>query len=290
MMTNMDKLYEAVAARGPVCVGLDTDFSYLPEGFARAELTAGENIVRFNKAVVDATRNVAGCFKVQIAYYESLGLDGIRAYKETLDYVKAAGMPVIADIKRGDIAKTAEMYAKAHFEGDFEADFITLAPYMGLDSIRPYLPYVTGAGKGLFVLVRTSNPGAKDFEYEKLADGRHVYDMVGDKLHELGLECMGEKGYSSLGLVIGGTHIEEAAEIRARYEDSFFLIPGYGAQGGTADDIARYLDKHSNGGVVNSSRAVLLAYKKQPGTAFDEAARNECIKMKEAIAHACNSL
>jgi len=290
MMTNMDKLYEAVAARGPVCVGLDTDFSYLPEGFAKAELTAGENIVRFNKAVVDATKDVAGCFKVQIAYYESLGLDGIRAYKETLDYVKAAGMPVIADIKRGDIAKTAEMYAKAHFEGDFEADFITLAPYMGLDSIRPYLPYVTGAGKGLFVLVRTSNPGAKDFEYEKLADGRHVYDMVGDKLHELGLECMGKKGYSSLGLVIGGTHIEEAAEIRARYEDSFFLIPGYGAQGGTADDIARYLDKHSNGGVVNSSRAVLLAYKKQPGTAFDEAARNECIKMKEAIAHACNSL
>ena len=290
MMTNMDKLYEAVAARGPVCVGLDTDFSYLPEGFAKAELTAGENIVRFNKAVVDATKDVAGCFKVQIAYYESLGLDGIRAYKETLDYVKAAGMPVIADIKRGDIAKTAEMYAKAHFEGDFEADFITLAPYMGLDSIRPYLPYVTAAGKGLFVLVRTSNPGAKDFEYEKLADGRHVYDMVGDKLHELGLECMGEKGYSSLGLVIGGTHIEEAAEIRARYEDSFFLIPGYGAQGGTADDIARYLDKHSNGGVVNSSRAVLLAYKKQPGAAFDEAARNECVKMKEAIAHACNSL
>ncbi len=290
MMTNMDKLYEAVAARGPVCVGLDTDFSYLPEGFAKAELTAGENIVRFNKAVVDATKDVAGCFKVQIAYYESLGLDGIRAYKETLDYVKAAGMPVIADIKRGDIAKTAEMYAKAHFEGDFEADFITLAPYMGLDSIRPYLPYVTGAGKGLFVLVRTSNPGAKDFEYEKLADGRHVYDLVGDKLHELGGECMGEKGYSSLGLVIGGTHIEEAAEIRARYEDSFFLIPGYGAQGGTADDIARYLDKHSNGGVVNSSRAVLLAYKKQPGVAFDEAARNECIKMKEAIAHACNSL
>ena len=290
MTTNMDKLYEAVAARGPVCVGLDTDFSYLPEGFAKAELTAGENIVRFNKAVVDATKDVAGCFKVQIAYYESLGLDGIRAYKETLDYVKAAGMPVIADIKRGDIAKTAEMYAKAHFEGDFEADFITLAPYMGLDSISPYLPYAEKQGKGMFVLCRTSNGGAKDFEYEKLADGRHVYDMVGDKLHELGGECMGEKGYSSLGLVIGGTHIEEAAEIRARYEDSFFLIPGYGAQGGTADDIARYLDKHSNGGVVNSSRAVLLAYKKQPGVAFDEAARNECIKMKEAIAHACNSL
>ena len=289
MMTNMDKLYEAVAARGPVCVGLDTDFSYLPEGFAKAELTAGENIVRFNKAVVDATKDVAGCFKVQIAYYESLGLDGIRAYKETLDYVKAAGMPVIADIKRGDIAKTAEMYAKAHFEGDFEADFITLAPYMGLDSIRPYLPYVTGAGKGLFVLVRTSNPGAKDFEYEKLADGRHVYDMVGDKLNAMGKECLGESGYSSLGLVIGGTHIEEAAEIRARYQDSFFLIPGYGAQGGTAADIAQYLTK-GNGGVVNSSRSVLLAWKKQPGVAFDQAARNECEHMRAAIAAECARL
>ena len=289
MMTNMDKLYEAVAARGPVCVGLDTDFSYLPEGFARAELTAGENIVRFNKAVVDATRDVAGCFKVQIAYYESLGLDGIRAYKETLDYVKAAGMPVIADIKRGDIAKTAEMYAKAHFEGDFEADFITLAPYLGLDSIRPYLPYVTGAGKGLFVLVRTSNPGAKDFEYEKLADGRHVYDMVGDKLNAMGKECLGESGYSSLGLVIGGTHIEEAAEIRARYQDSFFLIPGYGAQGGKAADIARYLNK-GNGGVVNSSRGILLAWKKQPGVDYAEAAYNECVRMREDIQSECDKL
>ena len=289
-MTNMDKLYEAVAARGPVCVGLDTDFSYLPADFVDTTLTKGENIVRFNKKLIDATKGVAGCYKVQIAYYESLGLDGLRAYAETLRMARATGLPVIADIKRGDIAKTAEMYAKAHFTGDFEADIITLAPYMGLDSISPYLPYCAEQGKGVFVLCRTSNPGAKDFEYEKLADGRHVYDMVGDKLHELGLECMGEKGYSSLGLVIGGTHIEEAAQIRARYEDSFFLIPGYGAQGGTADDIARYLDRHGNGGVVNSSRAVLLAYKKQPGTAFDEAARSECVAMKEAIAHACNSL
>ena len=288
-MTNMDKLYEAVAARGPVCVGLDTDFSYLPEGFAKAELTAGENIVRFNQAIVDATKSVAGCFKVQIAYYESLGLDGLNAYKKTLDYVKATSVPVIADIKRGDIAKTAEMYAKAHFEGDFEADFITLAPYMGLDSIKPYMPFVEEKGKGVFVLVRTSNPGAKDFEYEKLADGRHVYDMVGDKLNAMGKSCMGEHGYSSLGLVIGGTHIEEAAEIRARYKDSFFLIPGYGAQGGTAEDIAQYLSA-GNGGVVNSSRGILLAYKKQPGVEFAQAAYNECVNMKEAIKNACDRL
>ena len=288
-MTNMDKLYDAVAARGPVCVGLDTDISYLPEDFVDSTKTAGENIVAFNKAIIEATKAVAGCFKVQIAYYESLGMDGMKAYADTLAAVRAAGVPVIADIKRGDIAKTAEMYAKAHFEGDFEADFITLAPYMGLDSIQPYMPYMQQKGKGVFVLVRTSNPGAKDFEYEKLADGRHVYDMVGDKLNELGKQAMGESGYSSVGLVIGGTHIEEAAEIRARYKDSFFLIPGYGAQGGTAPDIARYLSC-GNGGVVNSSRGILLARKKQPGVKFDEAAYNECVKMKEAIADACSKL
>ena len=288
-MTNMDKLFDAVAARGPVCVGLDTDFSYLPADFVKSELTAGENIVRFNRAVLEATKSDAGCYKVQIAYYEALGLDGLRAYAETLRMVREAGIPVIADIKRGDIAKTAEMYARGHFTGDFEADFVTLAPYMGLDSIQPYMPFVKEGGKGVFVLVRTSNPGAKDFEYEKLADGRHVYDMVGDKLNALGRECIGERGYSSVGMVIGGTHIEEASEIRARYKDSFFLIPGYGAQGGTATDIAQYLTA-GNGGVVNSSRGVLLAYKKQPGVAFDEAAYNECVAMRGAIADACAKL
>ena len=281
MMTNMDKLYEAVAARGPVCVGLDTDFSYLPEGFADSTLSKGENILRFNKALIAATKEAAGCYKVQIAYYEALGLDGLRAYAGTLAAVREAGVPVIADIKRGDIV--------GHFTGDFEADFVTLAPYMGLDSISPYLPYAEKAGKGMFVLCRTSNGGAKDFEYEKLADGRHVYDLVGDKLNELGKGYMGEHGYSSIGLVIGGTHIEEAAEIRARYKDSFFLIPGYGAQGGKAEDIAQYLNA-GNGGTVNSSRGILLAWKKQPGVAFDEAAYNECVNMKEAIAHACSLL
>ena len=264
-MTNMDKLYEAVEARGPVCVGLDTDFSYLPADFVDSTLTKGENIVRFNKKLIDATKAVAGCYKVQIAYYESLGMEGMKAYADTLKAVREAGVPVIADI------------------------FVTLAPYMGLDSISPYLPYAEKQGKGMFVLCRTSNGGAKDFEYEKLADGRHVYDLVGDKLNALGKDYMGEHGYSSIGLVIGGTHIEEATEIRAKYQDSFFLIPGYGAQGGKAEDIAQYLTK-GNGGVVNSSRGILLAYKKQPGVAFDEAAYNECVNMKEAIAHACSLL
>lgn len=290
MTLNIDILHAAVAAKGPVCVGLDTDFTYLPESAVDTALTKGENVFRFNKALIDATKDVVGCFKVQIAYYEAYGMDGLAAYKKTLDYLRAQGQIAIADIKRGDIAKTAEMYAAAHFSGDFEADFITLAPYMGLDSITPYTKYMTENGKGVFVLCRTSNPGAKDFEYETLADGRHVYDLVGDKLHAMGADYMGTSGYSSIGLVIGGTHIEEAKAIRAKYKDSFFLIPGYGAQGGTAEDIAQYLDKNANGGVVNASRSVLLAYKKQPGIPFAEAAYNECVRMKGDIADACSKL
>ena len=281
-MTNMDKLYAAVAERGPVCVGLDTEISYLPETALDPTRTPGENIVAYNRALIDATRAVAGCYKVQIAYYEALGMDGLRAYAETLRMVREAGCPVIADIKRGDIAKTAEMYAKAHFTGDFEADLITLAPYMGLDSISPYLPYCRDQGKGVFVLCRTSNPGRVDFEYQTLADGRTVYTMVGDALTRLGADYMGEKGYSSIGLVIGGTTGEEAAEIRARYPDTFF-------QGGKAADIALYM-KQGNGGVVNSSRGILLAWKKQPGVSYAEAAYNECVRMKEDIQGECDKL
>lgn len=288
-MTNMDKLYASVAANGPVCVGLDTELSYLPESAVDSTKTAGENVVAYNRALIDATKSAAGCYKVQIAYYESLGLDGMRAYAETLRMVRETGLPVIADIKRGDIAKTAEMYAKAHFTGDFEADLITLAPYMGLDSISPYLPYCKDQGKGVFVLCRTSNPGAKDFEYQKLADGRHVYDLVGDSISALGQDYMGETGYTSLGLVIGGTHTEEASAIRAAYTNTFFLIPGYGAQGGKAADIARYLNK-GNGGVVNSSRGILLAWKKQPGVDYAEAAYNECVRMREDIQSECVKL
>ena len=289
MITSMDKLYASVAQNGPVCVGLDTEFSYLPAEAVDPAKTAGENVAAFNRRLIDATRGAAGCYKVQIAYYESLGMDGMLAYKATLAAARATGLPVIADIKRGDIAKTAEMYAKAHFTGDFEADIVTLAPYMGLDSISPYLPYCREQGKGVFVLCRTSNPGAKDFEYQTLADGRHVYDLVGDSLTALGKDYCGESGYSSVGLVIGGTHTEEAAEIRAKYPGTFFLIPGYGAQGGKAADIAQYLHK-GNGGVVNSSRGILLAYKKQEGVPFDEAAYNECVRMKGDIQGECDKL
>lgn len=279
----IDKLFNRVKDIGVVCLGLDTALEYIP-----AYLFEGKNeteaLVEFNKEIIDATKDLVACFKVQIAYYEALGIKGLVAYKETLDYLRKNDLIVIADIKRGDIASTANQYAKAHFEGDFEADFITLSPYMGMDSIEPYIPYMKEGNKGIFSLVRTSNPGAEDIEMLETKDGRDVYKVVGDKLSEIGNEIIGECGYSNIGGVIGCTHTEEAIEIRNRYKNMFFLIPGYGAQGGKAEDVALYLN-NGNGGIVNSSRAILLAYKKQEGREkeFALCAREEVIKMRDEI-------
>lgn len=283
----IDKLFEKVAQNGHVCVGLDTDYSYLPESFAKQYPDIEEGLFQFNKALIDATLDVCACYKVQIAYYESYGIAGLRAYQRTLAYLRERKAVIIADIKRGDIAKTAEMYAKAHFTGDFEADFITLSPYMGLDSLTPYLPYIQNQNKGIFVLIRTSNEGAKDIEYLPTENNQRVYHVVGQKINEIGKEYIGACGFSSVGGVMGCTHADEAAEIRSMLSSTFFLIPGYGAQGGKAEDIAKYLYK-GNGGVVNSSRGILLAYRKQPnGEAnFADCSRAEAIRMRDDILNA----
>lgn len=286
----IDKLFNRVKERGVVCVGLDTALEYIPEHLFN-ERTEYEAIVEYNKQIIDATIDVASCFKVQIAYYEALGIQGLIAYKETLEYLRGKDAIIIADIKRGDIAATAKQYAKAHFEGDFEADFITLSPYMGMDSIEPYMPYIENGNKGVFTLVRTSNKGAEDIEMLKTQNGLDVYKVVGDKLTGLGESSIGDCGYSNIGGVMGGTHIEEAIEVRSRFKNMFFLIPGYGAQGGKAEDIALYLN-NGNGGIVNSSRAVLLAYKKQEGREkeFALCAREEVIRMRDEIKAAVEKL
>ncbi len=283
-MSNIDRLYASVARSGHVCVGLDTDVSYLPEAFAQQHPGVEEGLFAFNKAIIDSTLDVSACYKVQIAYYEAYGMAGLRAYARTLAYLREKKAVAIADIKRGDIAKTAEMYARAHFTGEFEADFITLSPYMGLDSLSPYLPYLKDQGKGVFVLIRTSNEGAKDIEYLPTEGGRRVYHVVGEKLQALGKDYLGECGYSAVGGVMGCTHPDEAAEIRSMLDTTFFLIPGYGAQGGKAEDIAKYL-RDGNGGVVNSSRGILLAYRKQENGAahFADCARAEAIRMRDDI-------
>lgn len=284
----IDKLYERVEERGVVCLGLDTALDYLPSHVLEGR-TVSQALFHFNKEIIDATLDVVACFKVQIAYYEALGIEGLIAYKNTLEYLREKDALIIADIKRGDIAATASQYAKAHFTGEFEADFITLSPYMGMDSIEPYLPYMKEGKKGVFVLVRTSNKGAEDFENLDLVDGRKLFNAVGDKLTEMGQQVKGKYGYTQIGGVIGCTHVEEGKEIRSRYNDMFFLIPGYGAQGGKAEDVALYLN-NGNGGVVNSSRGILLAYKKENRELeFAACAREEAIKMRDEIRRAVES-
>lgn len=286
----MDKLFNRVNERGVVCVGLDTSIDYIPK-YLFEEKDEAQAIFEFNKQIIDSTLDVVSCYKVQIAYYEALGIKGMIAYRDTLKYLREKDAIIIADIKRGDIAATATQYAKAHFQGDFEADFITLSPYMGMDSIEPYIPYLEKGTKGIFSLVRTSNKGAEDIENIDTVDGRKVYAVVGDKLKELGENITGECGYSAIGGVIGCTHVEEGKEIRKRFKNMFFLIPGYGSQGGKAEDVALYLN-NGNGGVVNSSRAILLAYKKQEGREkeFAICAREEAIRMRDEIKNAVKLL
>ena len=283
MSSIMDKLYKRVEERGVVCVGLDTALDYIPS-FIKEGKSDEDAIFEFNKAIIDETEDVAACFKVQIAYYEALGIAGLMAYKRTLQYLREKDAIIIADIKRGDIAATAKQYAKAHFEGDFEADFITLSPYMGMDSIEPYMPYIESGKKGIFSLVRTSNKGAEDIEYLDTIDNSKVYKVVGDKLMEMGKDLVADCGYHPLGGVIGCTHEEEGKELRERFNKMFFLIPGYGAQGGKAETVAMYLN-NGNGGVVNSSRGILLAYKKvgRSEEDFAKCAREEAIRMRDEI-------
>lgn len=280
----IDRLYDSVAEKGHVCVGLDTDLSYIPEDFLAQYDTAFDALLAFNQAIIDATLDVAAVYKVQIAYYEALGLDGLRVYAETLAHLREKSAIVIADVKRGDIAKTAEMYARAHFSGDFEVDFITVNPFMGMDTLQPFYPYLESGQKGLFALVATSNPGASDIEGIAAADGESVSEKTGAMLQKCGEAFPGGCGYSAIGAVVGCTNRAQTVAIRERLGSTFFLIPGYGAQGGKAEDMKHYF-KDGNGGIVNSSRGILLAYKKPEfaGMDFAEAARAEAVRMRDDI-------
>lgn len=256
----VDRLYEAVKEKGFVCVGLDSHLDYIPNYIKQKHEKISDVIFEYNKTIIDATSDIVAIYKPQIAYYEANGLEGLIAYQRTLRYLKENGLLSIGDVKRGDIASTAKEYAKAHFKGEFEADFITLNPYMGMDSITPYLDYLKTVEKGVFVLLRTSNEGAKDIECLDY-NGEALYFKVGDELKKFADELTSECGYSPLGFVVGATHSEEAKKIRERYKNIFFLLPGYGAQGAKAEDIRTYLNDF-NGGVVNSSRGIIKYYQK----------------------------
>lgn len=267
MKHNMQKLQELAAKNGPLCVGLDTDPSYIPENILKQYKSAPEAVLAYNKEIIKrvAKDKSACCFKVQIAYYEAMGLEGMKVYAETLKLVKESGLVAISDIKRGDIAATAGAYAKAHFKGDFETDLITINPYMGFDTLEPFTEYCkpeNGAKAG-FVLLCTSNPGMVDIEHQKLQDSSLLLERVGNEIDRVGKEF--GKYYEGqtcgvLGAVVGATQEADARWLRDKYADTFFLIPGYGAQGGAARIAAILLDKA--GGAVNSSRGILCAWKK----------------------------
>ena len=253
-MKIIDKLYEKVSKNGFVCIGLDSSIDYIPENMKTGK-SVSEALFSYNKEIIDQTYDVCAIYKLQIAYYESYGIEGMIAYRDTLSYLREKDLLSIGDVKRSDIAASAKMYAKAHFEGDFETDFITLNPYMGMDSIEPYEEYIEKGDKGVFVLLRTSNPGAKDFEVLPV-DGEEFFYKVGDRMKELNDKYIGNSGFGPIGLVVGATHSEEVEKIRKRYENMFFLIPGFGAQKADGMNVYKLLEV-LNGGVVNSSRAIL---------------------------------
>lgn len=252
----MDSL-SAKAKKSPVCLGLDTKLSYLPQSLLNKSISNGEKIYEFNRAVIDATAGKVSCFKVQIAYYEALGLEGMTAYSKTLGYIRKKGEIVIADVKRGDITATAEQYAKAHFSGDFEADIVTVNAFMGEDALSPYYDYL--GEKGLFVLVKTSNPSGADFQNQKTGS-KTLYELTAEKVFLWGQKFIGESGFSAVGAVVGCTYPDEFNAIKALMPHTFFLIPGYGAQGGRGEDIAKFF-RGGVCGVVNSSRGLITAHK-----------------------------
>ena len=253
-MKIIDKLYEKVSTNGFVCIGLDSSIDYIPENM-KAGKSVSEALFSYNKEIIDQTYDLCAIYKLQIAYYESYGIEGMIAYRNTLSYLREKDLLSIGDVKRSDIAASAKMYAKAHFEGDFETDFITLNPYMGMDSIEPYEEYIEKGDKGVFVLLRISNPGAKDFEVLPVG-GEEFFYKVGDKMRELNDKYIGKSGFGPIGLVVGATHSEEVEKIRNRYDKMFFLIPGFGAQKADSMNVYKLLEG-LNGGVVNSSRAIL---------------------------------
>ena len=291
-----DKLIDGIiATQNPTCVGLDTLFDYLPDDMKAGAKTfedVAERVLEFNKKLIDSIADIVPSVKVQIAYYEMYGVAGMKAYYETLKYAKAKGLYVIADAKRNDIGSTASCYAKA-FLGEtqvndgnlsaFPSDYVTVNGYLGSDGILPFVEECEKNDKGIFVLVKTSNPSGAEIQNVILDNGMPMYEYVGGLVEKWGESTVGKYGYSAVGAVVGATHPAEAARLREVLPHTFFLIPGYGAQGGKAEMLKSCFKGNGLGGVVNNSRGILCAYKKNGGTYYD-AAREACIAMQKDLA------
>ncbi len=294
----IDKLIDRIIElQNPTCVGLDTDFNYLPdnmrEGMATFEGVA-EAIIEFNMNIIDKVCDIVPAVKVQVAYYEMYGFEGLRAFNYTVNYAKGRDMFVIADCKRNDIGSTAACYSRAFLGSTdingkkieaFPADMLTVNGYLGTDGIKPFVEDIKANDKGAFVLVKTSNPSSGELQNLKLEGGEYVYEHMGKLVEGWGADCIGKYGYSDLGAVVGATHPEEAARLRSQLKNTFFLIPGYGAQGGNAEMLKCCFDERGLGGIVNNSRGIICAYKKPEysGMNYYEAARAACIDMQQDL-------
>ena len=296
----IDKLVGKIKKlNAPIVVGLDPNLAFVPEHIQKKAFDeygetlegAAEAIWQFNKAIVDAVYDLIPAVKPQIAMYEQFGIEGLKVYKRTVDYCKEKGLVVIGDAKRGDIGSTSAAYATGHIGSvqvgsktysGFDTDFLTVNPYLGTDGVKPFVDVCNSHDRGLFVLVKTSNPSSGEFQ-DKLIDGRPLYELVAEKVVEWGNMSM-DGTYSNVGAVVGATYPEMSKILRKLMPHTYFLVPGYGAQGGTAADLKHCFNEDGLGAIVNSSRGIIAAYRqekyKQFGPEhFAEASRQAVIDM-----------
>ena len=289
--------------KAPICVGLDPMLSYVPEHIVKKAFDAygetlegaAEAIWQYNKEIIDNTYDLIPAVKPQIAMYEQFGIEGLMVYKKTVDYCQEKGLVVIGDAKRGDIGSTSAAYATGHLGkvqvgsksySGFATDMLTVNPYLGTDGVKPFVDACNANDKGIFVLVKTSNPSSGEFQ-DKLIDGRPLYELVAEKVVECGNMSM-DGTYSNVGAVVGATYPEMSKILRKLMPHTYFLVPGYGAQGGTAKDLKPYFNEDGLGAIVNSSRGIIAAYKQDAYSKFGEenfadASREAVINMKNDI-------
>ena len=300
----IQKLIEGIKrTKAPIVVGLDPMMNYIPEyiqkkAFAEFGETlegAAEAVWQYNKGIVDAVYELVPAVKPQIAMYEQFGIEGLKAFEKTVSYCQEKGLVVIGDIKRGDIGSTSEAYAVGHlgkvqvgshsFIG-FHEDFVTVNPYLGSDGVKPFMKICKEEKKGLFILVKTSNPSSGEFQ-DRLVDGRPLYELVGEQVAAWGEELMGDT-YSYVGAVVGATYPEMGKTLRKIMPKSFILVPGYGAQGGKGADLVHFFNDDGLGAIVNSSRGIIAAYKQEKYASFGaenyaEASRQAVLDMQADI-------
>ena len=295
----IDKIKET---NNPTVMGLDPRYDMLPEciknKYGKDVKSVCEGILEYNRALIDSVYDIVPAVKPQIAFYEMFGIEGMKCFKETCRYAKEKGMIVIADIKRGDIGTTAQGYSNAYlgetlvgeeYQSFYDIDWVTVNPYLGIDGIKPFIEDCKKYNKGMFILVKTSNKSSGELQDLKLEDGKTVYEKVAELVNSWGEELVGEYGYSSVSAVVGATYPVQLENLRKIMPASYFLIPGYGAQGGKAEDIALGFDEKGLGGIVNASRSLMCAYKSDrwkdqfTENEFAKATRAEAIRMRDEI-------